>query len=135
MALIKSKMAQGLTPVPTAGYAGVVVVQRSPIKLTAAAAENDILELGILPARNYPVSIAMVADGVTLGAVGVMSGKPDDPDAGRTIETTIVTSNAINDAGRKLAPVEHDRSIGVTIGAGGAAIGKELWLVMTYAQG
>lgn len=135
MALIKSKMAQGIIPVPTSGFAGTVVVQRSPIKLIAAALEDDILELGILPARNYPVSVAVVADGVTIGDVGVLSGTPDDPDDGRTIETVIVTDDEINDAGRTLEPVEWDRSIGVEIGAGGAAIGKELWLVMTYAQG
>lgn len=135
MALIKSKMVQGLTPVPTSGFAGVVVAQRAQHKLAAAALANDIVEIGILPARHYLVSIKSLADGLTLGDIGIMSGKPDDPDSGRSIETVVVTTGAINDAGVKLAPVEYDRSIGVTIGTGGAAIGKEPRLLITYAQG
>ncbi len=135
MALKKSNMALGITPVPSACSAGEVIVQRARYPFKAAVASGDIIEIGVLPAYHYLVSAQVVAGGATVGTIGILSGKPDDADDGRTLGPAIVTSGALNATGLLMDAVDYDRGIGVTMGANVAAGANEMALILTYAQG
>lgn len=141
MALRKSNMVLGTgQPAPVSGCAGALVVQRVKHPVVSALALNDILEIGILPPYHYLVGARLFVNGVpaeSLGDVKLMSGTPDDADAGR-VQTgaAILTEGDLNDDGRLIASVDYPRGIAVAIAAAIAANpANSIHLDLIYAQG
>ncbi len=139
MALVKSRTAQGITPVPSAGCAGAVVVQRAKFVNATGLAANDIIELAVLPAYHYLVSARLVVNGITTGNVGILTGRAGDdtnPDGtARTLGANLYEDGALNDAAFGIEPVDYDRGIGVVASALAAAGTGSAELILTYAQG
>lgn len=154
MAQYQSGWATRQRNTPNAGCAGVVVAQMFEYALTGTAlAQNDIIELAVLPAGNTVVDAILVSDALDTGGspalefdVGIMSGEVGDKDSVRTCGNELF---AASDAGQAaapvrasalsaftIAPVDADRSIGVkitTAAATQAAAGAKLRLLLKYA--
>lgn len=145
MALKKSNYTLGQKPAPTSACAGALVVQRAEFPVKVALAAADILEIGILPPYHYLVGARLFVDGVPLASLGdvkLVSGNPDDPDAGRVLvgDPLIVGADLADDAslttaGRLIKPVDYQRGIGIAIGAAITAGAKSIYLDLIYAQG
>lgn len=139
MALKKSNYILGQKPAPVSACAGALVVQRADFPVKQALAVGDIVEIGLLPPYHYLVDAHLYVDGVpieSLGDVKLVSGNPDDADAGRVLEgPALLTDAALNDAGRLVKHVDYQRGIGIAVGTAITAGAKTIYLDIVYAQG
>lgn len=144
MALFQSPWATGQKQAPTSREAGGVVCERYSFTVSANVAENDIIELGILPALHTVVDAVLIVDeaGTATYDVGIMSGVVGDPSASRTCGNELFASAAdaaavrmSKLAGFRIAPTTSDRSIGVKVlGAGITAASQKIDLLLFTKQ-
>lgn len=128
MAIIRSKYAQGIFPVPYPSLAGAATAMRFSHALTTAPAANDILELAPLYNGTRVIDMILDADDFDTGTgilidVGLMSGKWQDTEAGRTCGAEFFAASNLLQAGGsarpslktafRSAPAGFDRSIGI----------------------
>lgn len=153
MAIIQSDFAKGSKPTPYPSEAGVVVAQRFYMTVPAAAALNDILEVGILPAGCRPLDCVLDSDDLDSGGspaialdVGIMSGDVGSTDGARTCGTEFFAASQVARAGgnarptlataHKVAASDKERSIGVKIQAAAATgVAGVLGLTVFYVAG
>jgi hypothetical protein len=143
MALLRSKVALGIIASAYAGCAGTAVSQRVEYSLPTAPSEDDIIEMGVIPAGCRVVDVILDADDLDTDAspaialdVGIMSGDPGVDDDARTCGAEFFSASAVAQAGGvarptlktafRVEPVDHDRSVGIKIGTAAAtfAAGK-----------
>lgn len=141
MALKKSPYALGTKPAPTSCEAAHLVVQRGFFVVGAALAIGDIVEIAVIPPYHYLVGANVYVEGgaalASLGDVKLLTGTPDDPDAGRAQTGPVIITNAkLNDDGRLVKPADNARGIGILMAAAeAAAAGKVIHFDLVYAQG
>lgn len=144
MAIFQSAWGTGRKVAPTAGEAGVSVVEQFQFVVGDDLASTDVIELGILPAYHTVTDAVLITgdlgSGVTVD-VGIMSGVPGNPDASRTSGNELFAAAANNSAvrmskpsGFQIAPTEADRSIGVKVSGAVTASDQKILLVLTYKQ-
>lgn len=130
---------------PTPFTAGALITARYDWTFSAGfVAASDKLELGILPLGCRIVGYKLIPSNMNGNiSVGIMSGEVGLNDAARTvgaelysavaIASTIITAELA--AALDLAPVQADRSIGVTLSADVAgAANKKIGLILNYVM-
>lgn len=134
------KVVDGYQPIPESGVAGTVVALITDYDFVGAAAENDIVEISVLPPRHRLVNARVFASGTAAAtaayAVHLLAGTPgDEVVANRTPGSAILSSNALNAVGAAIEPKEVARGIGIVVGAGGVAAGAlKLRIILEYVQ-
>jgi len=137
MALSHSKYILGGKRVPASQWAGDMVAVRYEVTLLASMSQDDIIELGILPAYHKVVDAIIDADILDTDStptlrtvdIGLMSGEvgaaldPDDS-SDRTCGNELFDGESVGGGGVVRAslksaftidPVGYDRSIGVLL--------------------
>lgn len=141
MALWKSDIATGKQTYPFGDDAYDSIAQRAEFEFDAAAANGDIIDLGVLPARTIITDARLLNPaGATVGVVAILSGTPGKDTNDDGTARTLDTANPIIDADTKLAtdyaclldPSYTDRSIGVSLGAAVAAGAGKIVLQLGY---
>lgn len=151
--LYHSKYARGSLRAPTPENAGEVVAHRFEYNVTGDEVLDDIIELAPLPAYMRVVDMVIDSDDLDDGAalaldVGVMSGKLgeslDEDGNARTCGAEFFDGDTVGQAGGvsrmalatgyRVAPVDHDRAIGVKIAAA-AGTGKAGKVAVTVLYG
>lgn len=142
MPIYQSEHALGIKQTPVCGGAGVTVTE--VFTVTANPDASDVVELGILPARAFPVDAILITDAANAAItadVGLMSGVVGDPDDARSVGTELFNALSIATAGATrvsaatafgVAKAATDRSIGLTVS--GATVATEFKLILTYRQ-
>ena len=133
------------------GCAGVEVAQMFEFTIPGATAipQNDIIELGILPANNEISGATLICDDLDTGTtltldVGVMSGEVGEQNSARTCGAELFSGATVGQAGGvahtalasayTIAATDKDRSIGVKIATAATAhvAGRKLRLLLKY---
>lgn len=147
MAIKQTPHAKGQSQVAQPCCAHEVNTARFHLDLSTvglAVAATDVAEMGVLPMHSRIRAVTLVPRGLGAGItcnVGIMTGTPSDTDPTRTIDASIFNAQAINATPVQgvaatmydIAPVAHDRSIGLTVDAAIAAgAGKSITLYVDY---
>ena len=150
MALIQSKYAKGILPLPYPTQAGMVVALRFAYTFATAPSANDILELAPLPANTKIVDVILDSDDLDTNVsptitfdVGIMSGAFGVDDAARTSDDVIFDGTTVAQAGGVVRPTlktafrqaaaSTDRSIGLKIATAAATFAAgEVGLTVLY---
>lgn len=133
----------GPIPIAYPDCAGDVVVNRYEIDLGSAPlkgvtlAQDDILDIGIIPGTSQVVDVVIDSDDLDTGAtpalafdVGVLTGTPGTTDASRTCGNQFFAASTVAQAGGvvrttkkeafRVARADKDTSVGVKITAAAA---------------
>ena len=142
--IFQSEMAKRRETPPVGYVHGARMVAISTYTFTEDfTAADDVLELGILPAKTRCVGAKLIGEntGATNAVLGLMAGEVGDPDPARAVTDDLFGATAINNAEVEAdtldcldIPVsDKHRSIGVTLSANVAAgATKKLTLVLEY---
>lgn len=146
MAIKQSLWALGRKQAPVSREARGVVVERFTFTVDEDLAQNDIIELAVLPAYHFPVDAVLVTGAMGASVtfdIGLMSGAVGDPSGSRTCGDELFdgldvasakVSRPTAAAAFAVQPANQDRSIGVKANAGVTASGQTVTLILTYAQ-
>lgn len=152
MGLIQSQYAKGIVSPPYPAFAGAVVAFRFAHTLSAAPAQNDIIELAPLYAGLRVIDMVLDSDDLDSGTamlldVGIMSGAWQENNGARTCGAEFFSASSLPQAGGvavptlktayRTAPAGADRSIGVKINtaAGTFIPGGQIGLTVLFASG
>ena len=146
MALVQSNIALGVVTVPQAFTSGAVVGYRASFTIPAGltVADDDVLELAILPADHVILDATLIAEGNFDGAtadIGIMTGEVGEEDDTRTSDDSIFDGAALTgfvrvtaNEGLLIDPAETDRSIGVTFSDDVVGAGQVITLQILMTQ-
>jgi hypothetical protein len=143
MAFYQSKLAAARTPVFSGAGAMQVVPVFADFDLSAALAQDDIIEMLPIPAGYVPVDGILAVDELDTGVdaitldVGILSALWLKNSASSTIGAQFLAASTVGQAGGAarfavkagflLTPTDTDRAIGIKVAAGpgtGATTGK-----------
>lgn len=142
--IFQSEMAKRRETPPTGYVHGARMVAISTFTFTEDfTAADDVLELGMLPAKTRCVGARLIGEntGATDATLGLMEGEFGDPDPTRTVTADLLDGEAVNNAEPAAdtldclnIPVsDYHRAIGVTLSANvTAGANKKLTLVLEY---
>lgn len=145
-AIFPSDVTTGKLPIVAPRSAGAVHCQRFHYVFATTQDENDILELGVLPAFCRVVDAVIVPEGTMTSRtcdIGIMSGSVGSSDTARTSGDEFFDAAALDAgvvrmskaAGFLVAPVAYDRSVGLKLDdeMTGAST-KKITLILWYIQ-
>lgn len=147
MAVIQSRVAQGIDQVPDSYHYGVNASYLAVLDLPAGKniAAGDVVEIGILPPDHRFVTAQVIPEGA-FGAgvtadIGLMSGTVGSQDPARTVgdelfDGVALTAFASLTSGEALlvAPSPVARSIGVKFSAAVTGAGQKLTMQIVIAN-
>lgn len=121
MADLKANAAEDRRPSVTVTGAGQATLNQGTIILVAALALNDTVALMKLPAGHIPVDFILDCDELDTGVdaivmdVGIIGGDVDALISGSDVGQAGGIARMDQSAGRRLAPLDVDQLVGVTV--------------------